>query len=207
MNVRVYALVKELKAEGIEVTNKEMVDRLKGMGLSVASHSSSIDEETAKKIRNILLESKDSQVAPSAHAKESVGSKVDAKAKAPAKAEVKSPGETPSPSKKEAGAKTKAKVGPKTRVRKAVQPREKASSKDESPSTRADSPAPSKKGTKDRGRVSPRTAAKDGKPDPKPQRKAKPKTPVFKRFQIKKPAQKTEAQKPTRKDDRRGGKQ
>ncbi|HAH86081.1 MAG TPA: hypothetical protein DCL60_01770, partial [Armatimonadetes bacterium] len=45
-NVRVYELAKELK-----LTNHELIDALKGMGIEVKSHSSSLDSDMVAKVK------------------------------------------------------------------------------------------------------------------------------------------------------------
>ena len=208
MKVRIYALVKELSSEGIKITNKGMVDKLKAMGVSVSSHSSSIDEEIVKEVRKSLSNSGDSKVSPSERPKDRGQSKVSPKAKPSAI----SPQEAPNPSNKE----TKAKVRPKTTAKEGTKPRwskvsVKAKSSPQSsgrPSsgkpagTPARTPSFPRKGTKTETRPEP--AAENKKPASKFDKKSKSKTPVFKRFQIKKPGQKTDNRQSFKRDDRRG---
>ena len=54
--VRVYDLAKKLKK-----SNKELLAVLQELGVTVKSHSSSIDEETAQAVENILAESSPAQ--------------------------------------------------------------------------------------------------------------------------------------------------
>ena len=54
--IRIYDLAKKLKK-----SNKELLAVLQDLGITVKSHSSSIDEETAKTIENLLSESEPQQ--------------------------------------------------------------------------------------------------------------------------------------------------
>ena len=54
--VRIYDLAKKLKK-----SNKELIAVLQELGVTVKSHSSSIDEETAQAVENIIAESSSAQ--------------------------------------------------------------------------------------------------------------------------------------------------
>ena len=46
---RVYEIAKQLN-----ISNKELIDRLKELGIEVNNHMSSVDEECAKKVQNLI---------------------------------------------------------------------------------------------------------------------------------------------------------
>ena len=62
-NVRVYDLSKELG-----VSNKEVIDAAKHVGISIRSHSSSISEEEARRIKDKIRTSKNQGRLPASEA-------------------------------------------------------------------------------------------------------------------------------------------
>src|SRR5512137_2556248 len=64
---RVHELAKQLKEQGIELSNQELVDRLHQLGFEVKSHSSSLDDDQAQAaFERIVGEKKPKAPAPRA---------------------------------------------------------------------------------------------------------------------------------------------
>src|ERR687892_1037521 len=67
---RVHEVAKELKAFGIELDNKEVVQELVGLGYDVKSHSSSLeDDQASAAIQAIVAKKKPKAPEPPVHAK------------------------------------------------------------------------------------------------------------------------------------------
>src|SRR5512139_3883126 len=62
---RVHELAKQLKEQGIELSNQELVDKLHQLGFDVKSHSSSLDDDQAQAaFEKIVGEKKPKAAAP-----------------------------------------------------------------------------------------------------------------------------------------------
>src|SRR5690606_32547264 len=61
---RVHEIAKELKAQGIELDNKEIVSELQSLGYDVKTHSSSLDDDQAAAAQQRLLEKHHPRSAP-----------------------------------------------------------------------------------------------------------------------------------------------
>ena len=61
---RVHEIAKELKAQGIELDNKEIVSELQSLGYDVKTHSSSLDDDQAAAAQQRLLEKHQPRSAP-----------------------------------------------------------------------------------------------------------------------------------------------
>jgi len=102
MSIRIHNLAKELK-----VTSKDLIDKLKKLGVKVKGHTSSVDAETAEIMRcDIGKKSKKASTKPKAASKPKAGKKGK-----PAPAEKTAPQPKPEPAPK-AAAETKAEVKP-----------------------------------------------------------------------------------------------
>src|SRR5512137_175035 len=61
---RVHELAKQLKEQGIELSNQELVDRLHQFGFDVKSHSSSLDDDQAQTAFERIVGEKKPKAAP-----------------------------------------------------------------------------------------------------------------------------------------------
>ncbi|MGB8931386.1 MAG: translation initiation factor IF-2 N-terminal domain-containing protein, partial [Anaeromyxobacteraceae bacterium] len=61
---RVHELAKQLKEQGIELSNQELVDRLHQFGFDVKSHSSSLDDDQAQSAYEKIVGERKPKAAP-----------------------------------------------------------------------------------------------------------------------------------------------
>src|SRR4051794_20506655 len=61
---RVHEIAKDLKDNGVELDNKQVVDELKALGYDVKSHSSSLEDDEAREAVKRILDRKKPRAAP-----------------------------------------------------------------------------------------------------------------------------------------------